>query len=553
MTSKVELSDSLSEDEASCEEMGFFDLHNESNYPKIQELIKNYGNMTSSSIDGAVWKIPPSLDPLKLEQNLDLKPKLLPFLSKEESFSWLERALNGFSDVLFTGQTWENLTQLSSLISIYSLNRVLNARNRIVKNNAAADEGRECRDQGFTRPRVLILLPFKNSVQRYVNNLINLFESTDGQVENKSRFQEEYGLDEDELEEQRESFARKPEDFKNLFEGNTDDCFRLGIKITRKSLKLFSEFYQSDIIISSPLGLKLSIEGEIPEKKGKKMPKKTEDWDFLSSIEVLVIDQANIILMQNWDHLNFIYDLLNQIPKDPSKTDFSRVKSAYLEGQAGHLRQNILLSGFQFAELGNLSGKSKNIMGKVEKHLEYKSCVKEFETRGVKLLLHPVDCAGDASQEPELRLKYFEQNIFPKLQKYHHVAIFVSSYFDFLKLCKYLKGQEESAGYCSISEYSSPKETTKARAQFFNGNVKFLVTTERFHFYKRLKFRGIKKLFFYSLPECPEYFKELVDMLLSSDSKPGRRFELPILVTPLDYFKLERLVGSKKVKDIFSQ
>ena len=552
MSSEVEFSDT--ENENSHNETSFFDPHIESNNARIQKLIKDAGKIASSSVDGAVWNIPPSFDPLELKPNLDLKPKLSPFLPKDNAqLSWLERALNGFSDVLFTGQSWDNLIQISSRISLYSLNRVLNARSRILKNNPISSDGGECRDQGFTRPRILILLPFKNSVHRYVNSLINIFESTNGQVENKSRFQGEYNLDEDELEEQQESLAKRPEDYKKLFGGNTDDCFRLGIKVTRKSLKLFSEFYQSDIIISSPLGLKLSIEGESPEQKGRKRIKKSEDWDFLSSIEVLIVDQANVILMQNWDHLNFVYDLLNQFPKDPSKTDFSRVKNSYLEGQAGCLRQNILLSAFQFAELGNLASKSKNIMGKVEKHLEYKSLVKDFEALGVKLLLHPIDCPDDASQEPDLRLEYFKQNIFSKLQKYHHVCIFVSSYFDFLKLCKYLKGQEESAGYSSISEYSTQQETTKARAQFFNGHVKFLITTERFHFYKRLKVRGIKKLFFYSLPECTDHFKELVDMLLSSDTKTGRRFELPILVTPLDYFKLERLAGTKKAKNILSQ
>ena len=53
------------------------------------------------------------------------------------------------------------------------------------------------------------------------------------------------------------SCISKPEDYKKLFEGNSDDCFRLGVRVSRKSAKLFASFYKADMIIASPLGLKL--------------------------------------------------------------------------------------------------------------------------------------------------------------------------------------------------------------------------------------------------------------------------------------------------------
>ena len=53
-----------------------------------------------------------------------------------------------------------------------------------------------------------------------------------------------------------------PRDHVETFKGNVDDNFKLGVKMTRKSVKLFAEFYGCDIIIASPLGLRMSIEKE---------------------------------------------------------------------------------------------------------------------------------------------------------------------------------------------------------------------------------------------------------------------------------------------------
>ena len=108
----------------------------------------------------------------------------------------------------------------------------------------------EIRDQGFTRPKVLILAPFKKNAFDIINTLTEL---SGLEIEHKKRFIDEFDLADDTVD------PSKPKDYQLTFAGNVDDCFRIGLKFTRKHLKLYSEFYASDIIVASPLGLRMII------------------------------------------------------------------------------------------------------------------------------------------------------------------------------------------------------------------------------------------------------------------------------------------------------
>ena len=45
------------------------------------------------------------------------------------------------------------------------------------------------------------------------------------------------------------------------FPGNIDECFRIGISLMKKCLKLYAKLYSSDIVVASPLGLRMIIIG----------------------------------------------------------------------------------------------------------------------------------------------------------------------------------------------------------------------------------------------------------------------------------------------------
>jgi U3 small nucleolar RNA-associated protein 25 len=185
----------------------------------------------------------------------------------------LLRQIGSYSDFLQPHMDYDSLDTYRAISSLHAMNHINKTRQRILKNsealaasNGASTSDRETRDQGFTRPKVLILLPFRNAALGWMRHITHFSLAT--QIENNARFQKDFSLPEgavDKLamdEKDMEGNSKYPRDHRETFRGNIDDSFRVGMKVTRKSLKLYSEFYQSDLIIASPLGLRMSIEKE---------------------------------------------------------------------------------------------------------------------------------------------------------------------------------------------------------------------------------------------------------------------------------------------------
>ena len=70
--------------------------------------------------------------------------------------------------------------------------------------------------------------------------------------------------------------------------------------------------------------------------------------------------------MQNWAHTIGLFDALNQQPTQQRDTDFSRVRSWFLDGAAARLRQTVMLCAHPAAELQALARASRNVAGRVE-------------------------------------------------------------------------------------------------------------------------------------------------------------------------------------------
>lgn len=79
------------------------------------------------------------------------------------------------------------------------------------------------------------MVPFKDAAYRVVKCLIDILIPKEvGQVINKNRFEEDFTGGELVMPKKNP----KPEDYELLFSGNTEDTFRLGMTITKKTLKV---------------------------------------------------------------------------------------------------------------------------------------------------------------------------------------------------------------------------------------------------------------------------------------------------------------------------
>lgn len=72
-------------------------------------------------------------------------------------------------------------------------------------------------------------------------------------------------------------------------------CDIEGHLLCRGAVKLYADFFQSDVIVASPIALATK-----QAEAGERAP---EDLDFLSSIEIVVAARCDVFLMQNWAHV----------------------------------------------------------------------------------------------------------------------------------------------------------------------------------------------------------------------------------------------------------
>jgi len=368
-------------------------------------------------------------------------------------------------------------------------------------------------------------------------------------VSNKKRFFDSFGPSGDEElktlidSEGAEVKKERAADHNLLFSGNVEDHFKIGMSISKKSLKLYTEFYSSDVIIASPLGLKSVISGE-GDTKG--------DYDFLSSIEVLIIDNADVLMMQNWEHVQTIFENLHLQPKKSHDVDFSRVRNWILDGHSRFYRQTLIFSRIPTPPINSIFNRyCQNLAGKCQTDLMQST---KFTTGSIcqigaplTQMFHRVDCDSPIDL-PQARLDFFIEKILPQFrdEQMNQTLIFIPSYFDFVKIRNYFKKHDMSSMHCS--EYNDKKSIDRARYLFYHGRVHYMLLTERFHFYNRYRIRGINNIIFYELPHYAEFYSNFCNYLPDPKREASGmiNFTATVLYSKYDAQKLCAVVGKQR-------
>eukprot|EP00761_Pharyngomonas_kirbyi_P002902 gb/GECH01002906.1/.p1 GENE.gb/GECH01002906.1/~~gb/GECH01002906.1/.p1 ORF type:complete len:550 (+),score=116.48 gb/GECH01002906.1/:1-1650(+) len=465
--------------------------------------------------------------------------------------------LNSYRDLYYPLRSWKYSDNLLYIFALHSLNHILRSKELFRNNNELYqeleekiqryesgqekpppefDEERErdrLRDRGFTRPRILVLFPTRHFAWKFVHMIDQIRPASLEQIIGFTQFEEAFT-------DFRPMSQRKSRAYKKQFAGNVDDCFQFGIRLHRNSMALFTPMAESDIIVASPLGLRRALGSE-------------EEGDYdpscLSSIEVLLVDQAEFLAMQNWDHVLTVMDALHNLPSDTSE-NFNRIHNWNLEGWGNYFRQTVIVSAYSQEDVTALWNKMcNNFEGKIKAKDIPRGILSDSKNRR-KTVFQRLDCT-DLKTIDDVRFEYFCKDVFPRLKQSadHGFLIFCHAYFEFVRIRNFLA--RERAEFDAICSYDNPWETEKIHKQFRSDRKKYLLYTERhWFFFRPLKIRQVRHIVWYNLPENPYAFRSVMAWLPPPSQHP--RAHIYGLFSVFDLPRLERIVGYRRARTLLT-
>jgi U3 small nucleolar RNA-associated protein 25 len=227
-----------------------------------------------------------------------------------------------------------------------------------------------------------------------------------------------------------------------------------------------------------------------------------------------VLWQADTFLMQNWEHVDSMFDLMNLIPKrPPAGCDFSRVRETSLNGLARHLRQTVVFSSVATPELNSVFNRHMtSAAGRIKAKPRSEGILTDVQQQIKQVFLRLPKC--EIVDADERRFEYFVQQIYPRIRDkmQTHTMIFIPHYFDFVRLRNFFR-REETLSFCSLCEYTKQSDISRGRSNFYHGRRAVMLYTERIHFFRRLRIRGIESIVFYGLPVYAHFYAEMLNLM----------------------------------------
>ncbi|KAL2925760.1 Digestive organ expansion factor-like protein [Bienertia sinuspersici] len=449
-------------------------------------------------------------------------------------------------------------------------------------------------------------------------------------VEYMDRFEKDFGVDVEEEEDDVEAKElklnkpSKPSDFQALFGANNNDHFMVGIKFTRychlanfrftfahdlnivraldvgqityswvwmgvwvrggvcdlcvwfccprKSVRLYSDFYSSDMIVASPLGLitpytiTITITFLWPvtsrhgtdsmldtvnsvliaaifgfQKIGEAEANKEKDVDYLSSIEVIFqtfyqhFDSGTFYIIL-WAAIVILCVLFFCIRVQILIVDHADVISmqVYLDEQARFYRQTIILSSYLNPDINALFNRHcLNFEGKLRFSCDHKGVLPKVILQ-VKQVYERFN-SDSILEVDDARLDYFIK----KWDGFLGGGVDFSGEWDFGLLAfewVVMWGAQVGIGGGVVVVFPKIKDSIQMHWKL----TPYDIPSDG-------QIRGIQNLIIYSLPERKEFYPEILNMLEGSHD-----MTCTVLFSRFDQLRLERVVGSAAAKRMAS-
>ncbi|CAD2109249.1 hypothetical protein YYG_02543 [Plasmodium vinckei petteri] len=503
--------------------------------------------------------------------------------------------INSYIDVFYSNQNILNFHFIRLLNSIHCLNHLKKRRKRklyikkkieklektqqVEKENIQLND--DLCDESFSKPKILILCAFRYICKEYVDLLINMLSLIE--VKNKNRFINEYDITPEEKKNLKDMYIKKKQsfDYINLYRGNSDDCFRLGIKLfeNEKKIQLYSPFYDSDILICSPLGLEIIIKeykenedktnniyneddnysddyeingtensAKKTNKKKKKVntnnnkKKKLYEYDFLSSIEVLVIDQIDIILMQNILTLKNVLNFINKPLLKWRNANINRIAKYAIDGYIKNYRQTIITSSIidtNFISLIQLSNNYRSFLKLFIKNDDDTILLSIRNMFKINQYFKKIEC-DDILKIEECIIDFFSTNVIEILTNIKQLIICIPTYIEYIRLYEILKKNDIS--FKGVNEYTTEKKRIKIQKLFKFEKVNILLVTSRLIYYERCTFKNANHVIFFSPPKFQfMYFELIKNITINTPNASSMCY-----YTKYHTYELERIVGQKR-------
>jgi U3 small nucleolar RNA-associated protein 25 len=375
------------------------------------------------------------------------------------------------------------------------------------------------RDGTFTPTTVLVICPHRLQAFQFISEILNVlpdsFDDVAFEVEHGDRLNAEYSVEEV------PKFLRrsKPKDWLAVFGGNADPDFKMGIRFFDNKVSLFQQMTKSQLVIASPLGLFLH----------------DDSTDFMTSVEILVLDCLDALIMQPWDRLTALIARLNGFPKTVGETNWERIRIYCADKNHVQMRQNIGYGSVLTPEIHSLFSSCPNLRGglMIRPLLYPAASLPGSDTTFKKLMVKSVQAIGDTIG------LFFEDRLLPQIKQWRSapaeeakrtVIYFVSS-LRFVQARKVL--EDNNVTFLEMGDDANEHDGKRMRRGYRDDPKAVLLITERFYFHYRLPLTDVGRALFMQPPTFPHFIGELAGTA-----------QVTVYFTEFDGMAVERIVGS---------